>query len=226
MVKSVQPQTVYIVDDDATVRDALCLLMDSVSLTTRSFHSADEFLASYTGNPGVLLLDVRMPGMSGLELQEELNKRGVTKLAIIFMSGHGDIPMVVEALKRGAADFLTKPFRDQDLLDRIHRALEQNQECLAQTSGAEEILSHIDSLTPREREVMAMVADGKANKVIAIELDISQRTVEIHRSRVMKKMGCPSLAHLVRALDKVDYLADDSVTEHGGAQSHKEGVSL
>lgn len=225
MAMSGHNQTVYVVDDDDTVRDSLCMLLDSVGLTTRSFASADDFLATYSGEPGVLLLDVRMPGMSGLELQGELNDRCATRLAIIFMSGHGDIPMVVEALKRGATDFLTKPFRDQDLLDRIHRALEHNEANLALAIGTDAILRRIESLTPREREVMVMVANGQANKVIAIELDISQRTVEIHRSRVMKKMKCPSLAHLVRSLDKIDYLNDQVARPSDDGRTNRQAHS-
>lgn len=198
-------QMVYIVDDDPAIRDSLSFLMDSVDLPSRAFESAAQFLAEYDQRPGALVLDVRMPGMSGLELQEELARRGTTRLAIVFISGHGDIPMAVEALKRGAADFLPKPFRDQDLLDRIHQALETNEAGLAQALADDEVHERLATLTPRERQVMAMVADGKANKVVAIDLAISQRTVEIHRAHVMEKMGVRSLAHLVRTLDQVNY---------------------
>ena len=203
------PQTVFIVDDDAAVRDSLSFLMDSMDLPARAFASGQEFLSSYDGGAGVLVLDVRMPGMSGLELQQELATRDAAKLAIIFISGHGDIPMAVEALKRGAADFLPKPFRDQELLDRIHKALEQNEAEHEQAVEIDEIERRIATLTPREEEVMAMIADGKANKVVALDLEISQRTVEIHRSRVMEKMGVRSLAHLVRMLDRVRYFERD-----------------
>lgn len=198
-------QTVYIVDDDVAVRDSLGFLMDSVDLPARIFDSAQAFLDGYDEKPGVLVLDVRMPGMSGLELQDELAKRGYRDLGIIFISGHGDIPMAVEALKRGAADFLPKPFRDQELLDRIHGAMADNEVDREQTVEISEIQQRIGSLTPREREVMAMVADGKANKVVAIDLDISQRTVEIHRAHVMEKMGVRSLAHLIRMLHRAEY---------------------
>lgn len=201
----VAEQTVYIVDDDAAVRDALSFLMDSVDLPAQAFASGQDFLSKYDSRPGVLVLDVRMPGMSGLELQEELVTRGYKDLAVVFISGHGDIPMAVEALKRGATDFLPKPFRDQELLDRIHQALESNQAELEQAIEADEIERRVNSLTPREREVMEMIADGKANKVVAFDLGISQRTVEIHRARVMVKMGVRTLAHLVRALDTMKH---------------------
>lgn len=195
-------QTVFVVDDDAAIRDSLSMLVASVGLPVKQFASANEFLEGYGDAPGVLVLDVRMPGMSGLELQEELVNRNVTNLAVLFMSGHGDIPMAVEALKRGATDFLQKPFRDQDLLDRIHTALEHNLEGLEKAIENHDIQIRLKNLTPREKQVMEMVADGKANKVIAQDLDISQRTVELHRSHVMEKMGVRSLAHLVRTLER------------------------
>ena len=195
-------QTVYVVDDDAAIRDSLSMLVASVGLPVKEYASASDFLEGFEGAPGVLVLDVRMPGMSGLELQEELVGRNVTNLAVLFMSGHGDIPMAVEALKRGATDFLQKPFRDQDLLDRIHTALEHNREGLEHALEHRDIQERLDSLTPREKQVMEMVADGKANKVIAQDLEISQRTVELHRSHVMEKMGVRSLAHLVRTLER------------------------
>ncbi len=195
-------QTVFVVDDDAAIRDSLSMLVASVGLPVKQFASANSFLEGYGDSPGVLVLDVRMPGMSGLELQEELVNRNVTNLAVLLMSGHGDIPMAVEALKRGATDFLQKPFRDQDLLDRIHTALEHNREGLEQAMEHRDIQIRLGNLTPREKQVMEMVADGKANKVIAQDLDISQRTVELHRSHVMEKMGVRSLAHLVRTLER------------------------
>ncbi len=198
-------QPVFVVDDDSAVRDSIRFLLSSVGAPAITFESAQEFLDQYEGEPCVLVLDVRMPGMSGLELQEELQKRGFSRVAIIFISGHGDIPMAVEALKRGAEDFLPKPFRDQELLDRITAATTRNQEQHSEAVAIEEIQSRIDSLTPREREVMTMVADGKANKVVAIDLGISQRTVEIHRAHMMEKMGVRTLAHLVRMLDKASY---------------------
>lgn len=202
-------QTVYIVDDDAAVRDSLMFLMDSVGIEATAFASAQEFLDQYDGRYAVLVLDVRMPSMSGLELQEKINARDDAEaLKIIFISGHGDIEMAVEALKRGAVDFLSKPFRDQDLLDRIHKALDQTSAELARNASVSDVRQRLDSLTPRERDVLAMVADGKANKVVALDLAISQRTVEIHRANLMEKMKASSLAHLIRQLHQVGYFDD------------------
>lgn len=201
-------QRVYIVDDDAAVRDSLGFLMDSVGLNALTLSSAAEFLDVYDGAHAVLVLDVRMPAMSGLELQEILTERGCSELQIIFISGHGDIEMAVEALKRGATDFLSKPFRDQDLLDRIHQALETNQAQLEKSASVAETRSCLETLTPRERDVLAMVADGKANKVVAMDLEISQRTVEIHRANVMEKMRVSSLAQLIRQLHRAGYFDD------------------
>ncbi|MFK8029091.1 MAG: response regulator transcription factor [Gammaproteobacteria bacterium] len=195
-------QTIFVVDDDEAIRDSLSMLITSVGLRVLAFSSANEFLESYSGDTGVLILDVRMPGMSGLELQSELLARNIGGLAILFMSGHADIPMAVEALKRGATDFLQKPFRDQDLLDRIHTALELNTVGLKRLRERQEIAAKLKALTPREQQIMEMVADGKANKVIAMDLDISQRTVELHRSHMMEKMGVRSLAQLVRTLER------------------------
>ncbi len=197
-------QAVYIVDDEPAVRDAVAMLVRSVGLRALEFESAVAFIEAYDGQPGVLILDVRLPAMSGLELQQVLNERGVQNLAILFMSGHSDIPIAVEALKHGAADFLEKPFRDQDLLDRVHEALRTNQQGLEESREIRTIQQRIGSLTPRERQVMELVADGKANKVIAMDLNISQRTVELHRSHVMDKMGVQSLAQLVRTLARVE----------------------
>src|SRR5437764_15292514 len=190
--------TVFIVDDDAAVRNSLRLLVKSVGLTAAVFASAQEFLGSYDPQqPGCLALDVRMPGMSGLELQQQLNLRGAI-IPVIFITGHGDIPMAVEAMQHGAFDFLQKPFRDQDLIDRIQRALERDARNRAALAQHERIRASFDSLTPREREVLALMTQGKPNKVMAAELGVSQRTVEIHRARVMEKTGAASLAQLVR----------------------------
>ena len=197
-----QSPIVFIVDDDAAVRNSLRLLVKSVGQSAGVFVSAQEFLASYDPQqPGCLVLDVRMPGMSGLELQQQLNVRGAV-IPVIFISGHGDIPMAVEAMQNGAFDFLQKPFRDQDLIDRIQRALEKDRENRAALGERARIRERLDSLTPREREVLDLVTSGKANKVMAADLGLSQRTVEIHRARVMEKMGASSVAQLVRmALD-------------------------
>lgn len=192
--------TVFVVDDDESVRSSLRFLLRSVSLESRAFASASEFLESYDpAQPGCLVLDVRMPGMSGLELQQQLNLRGAV-LPVIFITGHGDIPMAVEAMQHGADDFLQKPFRDQDLIDRIQRALAKDAKARAALDQHESIRARLESLTPREREVLALMAQGKPNKVMAHELGVSQRTVEIHRARVMEKSGAASLAQLVRML--------------------------
>lgn len=205
-----KPQTVYIVDDDDAVRNSLGFLLRSVDLNVELFASAQEFLdARGQEEIGCLVLDVRMPGISGLELQQELKSMG-SCLPIIFITGHGDIPMAVEALKAGATDFLPKPFRDQELLDRIHQALDINREREHLAERVREIECQIESLTPRESEVMGMVASGNANKVIAIDLGISQRTVEIHRAKVMEKMGVRALADLVRMLHEANYFKGDS----------------
>jgi FixJ family two-component response regulator len=195
-----QVPTVYVVDDDEGVRNSLRFLLKSVGLATRALASAREFLASYTADqPGCLVLDVRMPGMSGLELQQQLNLRGAV-IPVIFITGHGDVPMAVEAMQHGAFDFLQKPFRDQDLIDRIQRALQRDARNRAALTQHARIREHLASLTPREREVLALMTRGKPNKVMAAELGVSQRTVEIHRARVMEKSGAGSLAQLVRMM--------------------------
>jgi two-component system response regulator FixJ len=198
------PATVFIVDDDEAVRASLKLLLKTLGLPAQTYASAQEFLATFDERRGgCLVLDIRMPGMSGLELQEELNTRGAM-LPIIFITGHGDVPMAVEAMQRGAMDFLQKPFRDQDLLDRISEALAKDRAGRELLGNRERIRARVAALTPREREVMALVTQGKANKVIAADLDLSQRTVEIHRAHVMEKMGANSLAHLVRMAIEMD----------------------
>lgn len=195
---SASEPTVFIVDDDASVRDSLEYLLRSVGLGAKKFASATEFLDAYDpASPGCLVLDIRMPGMSGLELQEELVERG-SVLPIIFITAHGDVPMAVQAVKTGAVDFLVKPFRDQELLDRVQQAIQDDANVRGQLENRAAIADCIASLTPREREVMDLVVDGKANKVIAVDLGISQRTVEIHRARVMEKIKVASVAQLVQ----------------------------
>jgi two-component system response regulator FixJ len=190
--------TVFIVDDDDAVRGALRLLLKSVGLAATTLSSAQDFLATYDPQqPGCLILDVRMPGMSGLELQQQLNLRGAI-IPVIFITGHGDIPMAVEAMQQGAFDFLQKPFRDQDLIDRIQRALAKDQTGRAELRERARIKQRLETLTAREREVLELVTSGKPNKIMAADLGVSQRTVEIHRARVMEKMGASSLAQLVR----------------------------
>ncbi|HVW71495.1 MAG TPA: response regulator transcription factor [Steroidobacteraceae bacterium] len=189
---------VFVVDDDEAVRGSLRLLLKSVGLVPATFGSAREFLSKYDpAQPGCVVLDVRMPEMSGLELQELLNRQGAV-IPVIFVTGHGDVPMAVEAMQAGAFDFLQKPFRDQDLIDRIQRALEKDRASRAVLNERSIIEQRLQELTPREREVLTMVTSGKPNKIMAADLGVSQRTVEIHRARVMEKMGANSLAQLVR----------------------------
>lgn len=190
--------TIFVVEDDEAIRRFMRTLLNSVGLDTTAYGSAQEFLSNYDPQqPGCLVLDVRMPGMSGLELQQLLNLRGAI-IPVIFVSGHADIPMAVDAMQHGAFDFLPKPFRDQDLIDRVQRALEKDRTGRAQLKQKDQIRARLESLTPREREVLDLVTRGKANKVMAGDLGVSQRTVEIHRARVMEKMGANSLAQLVR----------------------------
>jgi FixJ family two-component response regulator len=191
---------VMVVDDDSGVRNAMRALLKSVGLNALLFPSAQEFLTAYDPQqPGCLLLDIRMPGMSGMELQQELNLRGAV-IPVIFMSGHADIPMAVEAMQHGAFDFLQKPFRDQDLLDRIQRAIAQDGERRLALGERARIKAHLESLTDREREVLDLLTLGKQNKVIAQDLGVSPRTIEIHRARVMEKMDAHSVAELVRMM--------------------------
>jgi two-component system response regulator FixJ len=189
---------VYIVDDDRAVRDSLSLLLKSVGINNDAYESATAFLEVFQPNRiGCLVADIRMPGMSGLELQRELNARKIA-IPIIFITGHGDVPMAVNAMKDGAVDFLTKPFREQDLLDRVKAALSGAQAEFGDQQKQRDVRERYESLTPRETEVMDLVAQGLANKVIAMDLGVSQRTVELHRARVMQKMAVRSLAELVR----------------------------
>jgi FixJ family two-component response regulator len=189
---------VYVVDDDDGMRRALTILITTVGYQPIAFAKPTEFLAKYDpGQPSCLVLDVRMPEMSGLEVQQQLNKVG-SMLPVILVSGHGDIPMAVQAMKDGAFDFLQKPFRDQELLDRINAALKQDAQNRESVDRLADLKARQESLTPREHEVLALVVDGKANKVIAIDLGLSERTVEIHRANLMEKMGARSVAHLVK----------------------------
>jgi two-component system response regulator FixJ len=190
--------TVFVVDDDEAMRSSMRWLIESVGLRGEAFASPDEFLACYyPGRPGCLVLDVRMPGMSGLELQEKLISKEI-QIPIIMITGHGDVPMAVRAMKAGAVDFIEKPFNDQVLLDCIQRALEKDAE-LRQIQGRRtEVAARLVQLTRREFEVMRMVVQGKSNKEIAGELNVSTKTVEAHRAKVMDKMQARSLAGLVR----------------------------
>jgi len=191
---------IMVVDDDSGVRNSMRSLLKSVGLESALYASAQEFLAAYQPvQPGCLVLDIRMPGMSGLELQQQLNLRGAV-IPVIFMTGHGDIPMAVEAMQHGAFDFLQKPFRDQDLLDRIQRAIVKDTEQRQTLGETARIKAHVESLTAREREVLDLMTQGKQNKSIAQDLGVSPRTVEIHRARVMEKMNAQSVAQLVRMM--------------------------
>ena len=195
---TVAAATVFVVDDDAGVRGALALLLKSVGLRAIAYPSAQEFLDHYSeSQAGCLVLDVRMPGLSGLELQQQLNLRGAT-LPVLFMTGHADVPMAVEAMQAGAFDFLQKPFRDQDLLDRIQRALQHDAQIRAEQQQTQQVRERHATLTPRERQVMDLMTAGRPNKLMAVDLGLSQRTIEIHRAHVMDKMQARSLAQLVR----------------------------
>lgn len=191
-------QIVYIVEDDEAVRDSLEMILVSMAYHVETFPTANAFLEQYSESmAGCIVLDIRMPGMDGMELQKELNNKN-SILPIIFVTGHGDVPMAVEAMQLGAIDFIQKPYREQELLEKIKSALALDAEQRDSLTEKNEIIRRLEELTPREKEIMDMMIEGHANKVIAIDLDISQRTVEIHRSRVMHKMGTHSLAHLVR----------------------------
>jgi FixJ family two-component response regulator len=195
--------TVFVVDDDAPLRDAIGSLMRSVGLHVQLFPSAAEFLKSpHPTGPACVLLDVRMPGLSGLDCQRQLTETGFP-IPIIFMSGHSDVPMTVQAMKAGAADFLTKPFRDQELLDAVQQALVRDGVRRDADQSAAELRQRLTTLSAREREVMEWVVSGKLNKQIAGELGVSEITVKVHRGHVMRKMGADSLAALVRIAERV-----------------------
>ncbi|CDI01924.1 Two component transcriptional regulator, LuxR family [Candidatus Competibacter denitrificans Run_A_D11] len=192
--------TVFLIDDDQAVRDAIRLLLETSGFTVQAFASAIDFLnMAVIGQPGCLVLDVRMPGLSGLDLQKRLRAQGY-RIPIIFITGHGDVPMAIRAMKAGAFDFIEKPFQGQTLLARIEEALAADgQERCRQTQRAD-AAARLALLSPREREVLERVADGQYNKVIAAELNISLSTVEIHRKRVMEKLQAESLTDLIRLL--------------------------
>ncbi len=200
---------VFIIDDDASIRTALKRLIQSIGLVAETFDTAQAFLEHVTRrasreNPACLVLDVRMPGISGIELQKQLTAANI-HLPVIFITGHGSIPMSVNAMKAGAVDFIEKPFEDQQLLDAIHAAIAQNRQYQADQVELSKIQACTNSLTPREQEVFALVVSGMLNKQIAFELGLSEKTVKIHRARVMQKMKAQSLADLVRMFEKSGY---------------------
>lgn len=189
---------VFIIDDDREVRDALELLMESVGLLVSTYDSAQAFLDVFDPDlPGCIVLDVRMPGMSGLDLQASLSAKKLYP-PVIIITGHGDVPMAVRAVQSGAVDFLEKPFNDQALLDSVHKAIEQDARQRGDASRLSDLVQRYESLTPREREVLKLVASGQRNKVVAAELNVTQSTVEAHRAKVMEKMGARSLSDLMR----------------------------
>ena len=191
-------QTVLLIDDDEAMRDSLKWLLESRGLKVQLYASGEEFLQAFdNGFCGCLVLDVRMPGISGLDLYEQLRERSCT-LPVIYITGHGDVPMAVSALKKGATDFIEKPFNDQDMLGLIESCMEQDRAASARRAENASVAQRLDSLTQRENEVLGLVVAGKLNKQIADELGISIKTVEVHRSRVMQKMGANSVAELVQ----------------------------
>jgi len=196
--------TVFVVDDDASIRESLSLLLSSAGYGVKTFASAKEFIESERGTPGsaCLVLDVKMPGLSGLDLQKELKSRNYL-LPIIFITGHGDIPMSVQAMKKGAVDFLPKPFDDGDLLDAVKEALLRDSQTRADLNEQKHILQRMDALTTREHEVLTYLITGMLNKQIAFELNISERTVKAHRKQVLNKMEVDSIAELVRMTENV-----------------------
>jgi RNA polymerase sigma factor (sigma-70 family) len=196
-----QQPIVFVVDDDLSMREAVKDLIASVGLQVRAFASPQEFLdAGRPDTPACLVLDVRLPGSSGLHFQQELSRAGIC-IPVVFITGHGDIPMSVRAIKAGAVEFLTKPFRDQELLDAVHTAIERDETRRREHAALQDLQQRFAALTPREREVMALVIRGRLNKQIADDLGVSEVTVKVHRGQIMRKMRASSLPELVRMGD-------------------------
>lgn len=196
--------TVFVIDDDEAVRDALSVHLDLAGLRVRAFSSAHDFLASiHHDQPGCAILDIRMPEMDGLALQQEMIRRGIT-LPVIIITGHGDVPAAVAAFRAGAVDFLQKPFDEDQLIDRVREAIDRDERDRRHVLEVAEIRHRYEQLTPREREVMDLVAEGHSNKVVALRLDIGVRTVETHRAKVLEKMGVRSASELARMKMRMD----------------------
>jgi FixJ family two-component response regulator len=211
---SEEEPVVFVIDDDPSVRDALAGLLRSVGLAVRSFGSTQEFVQSERPDaPGCLVLDVRLPGRSGLDFQRELGELSI-QLPIVFITGHGDIPMSVRAMKAGAIEFLTKPWHEQELLDAIQQGIERDRTRRRDAAAVAALHERFDSLTPREREIMALVVTGRMNKQMAADLEVSEITVKVHRGQVMRKMRARSLAQLVRMAEKLGV----APRENGGAK--------
>lgn len=203
MTAKIPSQVVFVVDDDASMRDAISRLLNAVGLTVQTFASAREFLNRRLPDvPGCVVLDVRLPGLSGLDLQREMVERGI-HIPVVFITGHGDIPMSVQAMKAGAVEFLTKPFRDQDLLDAVRSGIQLDRKEREERAELAELRDCVRQLTQREQEVMSLVVSGMLNKQIALQLGTSEKTIKIHRSQVMRKMRANSLADLVRMSQKL-----------------------